>query len=131
MRLALLGIALLLAGCAGTKSVADCGWVLGTPARPIDDGTRYDVKERLEGFGLDEVRYRFTNGTGAELVVVYEGLTSDLRASGGNQSLRFVHSGNSTTLDLGDAYILLQGQPAYTLTLSAGSRILGGSMPCT
>src|SRR5262245_22326262 len=102
--LAVLGLALLAvlaAGRAAPKSVADCGWVLAAPARAIDDGTRYDVKERLEGFGLDEVRYRFTNGTGAQLAVMYEGLTSELLASGGNQSIRFVHGHNSTTLDLG------------------------------
>ncbi|MCA1814728.1 MAG: exo-alpha-sialidase [Halobacteriales archaeon] len=99
--LALLAV-LLLAGCASApKSVADCGWVLGVPARPIDEGTRYDVKERLQGFGLDDVRYQFRNGT----EVAFEGSVGDLRASGGNQTLRYVHPGNSTTLDLGDAHL--------------------------
>lgn len=116
----------LLAGCAQKASVGDCGLLVHVPSRPIDEGTRYDVREQLgQPAPLAEVRYTFKNGTD----VVYDGTVADLLASGGNRSLRFLDVKNDSLLDVPDAFVTLDQGP-YRLTLSHGSTILGGSFGC-
>ena len=126
--LLLLPFALLLSGCT-EPSIGDCGLLVHVPARPIDEGLRFDVREvvgdPLDLRGLD---YRVRNATAAPPVTVYEGEVATLAAQG-NHTLRFLDAQRDGLLGVGDAFVLREHGP-FVLLLSRGSTLLGSSLAC-
>lgn len=130
MRRAALLLPLLLAGCAGPASVAECGLLVHVPARAIDEGWRFDVKEVVgDPLPVHDVGYRFRNGTAEGLPVVFEGNVGELLASGGNQTLRFLDAKDDSLLAPGDAFVLRVAEQLL-LQLTRGTSIVGSSTGC-
>lgn len=124
MRTVLCMAALLLAGCAQQASIADCGLVVHMPARPIDEGVRFDVRElAADPPSLAALEFRITNGTS----VAYEGNLGTLGE--GNRTLRLLDAGKDGLLHVGDA-IVLREHGDFRLRLHKGAVILGGSDGC-
>lgn len=120
---------LLLAGCA-SPSIADCGLTIHAPARPIDEGVRFDVREVVgDPPGVDVLDYRITNRSAPEQPVVHQGNLGALHATGGSRELRFLDPGNNSLLDVGDAFVVRQFGD-LVLQLSRGNVLLGSSLPC-
>jgi hypothetical protein len=124
---AALALALVLAGCT-QPTVADCGLVLHMPARPIDEGVRFDAKEVVgDAPALEGLGYRITNRSAAN-ALLFQGDLAALAAAG-NHSLRYLDNPAVGFLNVGDA-IVVREHGDLLLQVSRGSVLLGTSAPC-
>ena len=117
-----------LAGCAA-PSIAECGLQVHAPARPIDEGVRFDVREVVgQPLALDGLGYTVTNRSDPARPVLFEG---DLAALAGNgtRELRFLDDQDDRLLAVGDAFVV-RAFGDLLLQLSRGSALVGSSLPC-
>jgi hypothetical protein len=131
VRLALVLAALALTGCASQPKLADCGLAAYVPARPIDEGWRFDVQEIVGSPApLSALSYRFLNRTAAgDQEEVFAGNVGELRDAQGNDTLRFLDAGDDHRFGVGDAFVV-RVEKEMTLQLSEGSDIVGTSKGC-
>ncbi|HEV8361149.1 MAG TPA: hypothetical protein VGR28_11915, partial [Candidatus Thermoplasmatota archaeon] len=74
--------------------------------------------------------YRFTNRTAfGDVVEVLEGNVGELKASGGNRTLRFLDDRNDSLLNVNDAWVARVDMD-LVLTVSRQGSILGTSQGC-
>lgn len=127
--LALAVLAAALAGCA-EPSITACGLLIHAPARPIDEGVRFDVREVAgDPPGVDVLDYRIHNHTAPDRPILYQGNLGVLAAEPTHE-LRFLDAKNNSLLDVGDAFVV-RVHGALVLQLSRGSVLVGSSLACS
>lgn len=126
---ALLLLALALAGCAQPRSVAECGLLVAAPARPIDEGVRFDVAEVVgDPPGVDVLDYRVTNASAEGRPVLFQGRLAELAANG-TREFRYLDAREDGLLNVGDAFVA-RAFGDLVLQLSRGANLVGTSRGC-